>query len=423
MPDDPRDDARPPGATGDSSAGGSSVGRSPEGGSASGPSAGGPAKGSAQGDGRARGAGPEFGGDTGWGSGGDIGRGSGGETGRGTGGDIGRGTGGHFGRGTGRDVGVDVAGGSGGAVDRAPGRAFGPDAARAATRGHGGDLSRDFDAGGPDGDEPDPLEWLLRPPGDYLSPPPGSFERIRRKAARRRRNRAAAGGVVVAAMITGSVYLAGALSPHDSGDVVGPPATSSQVTHVPTPPEPTGRAPRPSTSPPPTTRDGRPRPVTSATTPTALPSGTSGGRVVPPTPTAATRMCTTAQLSAELGGGNAGAGNLYRYLVLTNRSATSCHIAGYPGLSLLDADGNEIGAPATRDRRPYQPVILAPGDSASDTIHTADQQGTCLPTSVSLRIYPPGNRASLVIAGRVTDCDNLLTVTPFTAGRTGNPAN
>lgn len=306
---------------------------------------------------------------------------------------------------------------SGRTFDREPGRGFARDSAR------GGDLSRDFVDGGPDGEDPDPLERLLRPPGEYLSPPPGSFERIRRKAARRRRNRVVAGGVVVAAMITGSVYLAGALSPHDSGDVVGPPATSSQVTHAPTPPGPTVRtpAPRPGT-PSSTTSDGRPSPVTTGSSPTAVPSGTSGGRGVPPTPVAGTPVCTAAQLTAELGGGDAGAGNLYQYLVLTNGSDRACHVTGYPGLSLLDASGNEIGAPATRDRRPYQPVTLAPGASASDAIHTVNQQGTCLPTSTSLRIYPPGSRVSLVVKGRVTNCDNLLTVTPFTAGRTGNPS-
>lgn len=138
---------------------------------------------------------------------------------------------------------------------------------------------------------------------------------------------------------------------------------------------------------------------------------------------ATTPMCLTSQLSARLGGGDAGAGNLYRYLVITNHSRTTCHVTGYPGLSLLDAHGNRIGAPADRDRRSYAPVVLRPGASASDTIHTANHMGTCLPASTSLRIYPPGNRSSLVFPGKVTNCDRVFTVTPFTAGTEGNPSN
>jgi hypothetical protein len=109
--------------------------------------------------------------------------------------------------------------------------------------------------------------------------------------------------------------------------------------------------------------------------------------------------------------------------VITNTSRTACHVTGFPGLSMLDANGNQIGEPATRERLTYQPVPLAPGASASDTIHTVNQQGTCLPASTSLRMYPPGSRASLVIPGQVTECDNVFVITPFTGGETGNPSN
>jgi hypothetical protein len=136
-----------------------------------------------------------------------------------------------------------------------------------------------------------------------------------------------------------------------------------------------------------------------------------------------TPMCATSQLSAALGGSDAGAGNLYRYLVLTNHSGSTCHLTGYPGLSLLDSSGKQIGAPASRQPLGYQPVVLRPGGSASDTIHTINHMGKCLPTSAELRIYPPGNRASLVFTGKVTNCDNLFSVTPMLAGTSGNPSN
>jgi hypothetical protein len=148
---------------------------------------------------------------------------------------------------------------------------------------------------------------------------------------------------------------------------------------------------------------------------------------MPQSAASTTPMCATSQLTAKLGGGDAGAGNLYRYLVLTNHSKTACHVTGYPGLSLLNAKGQQIGAPATRQPSTYSAVVLKAGKSASDTIHTANRQTSskseCLPTSTKVRIYPPGNKAALVISGQVTNCDKLLSVTPFAAGTSGNPSS
>jgi LPXTG-motif cell wall-anchored protein len=151
--------------------------------------------------------------------------------------------------------------------------------------------------------------------------------------------------------------------------------------------------------------------------------GTVPAMAASPVEDASTPMCASSQLTAALGGGDAGAGNLYRYLVLTNSSATACHLTGYPGLSMLDASGKQIGRPATRQPTTYAAVVLKPGASASDTIHTINHQGTCLPVSSKLKIYPPGNTASLTIAGQITNCDNLFSITPLVAGKGGNPSN
>lgn len=143
---------------------------------------------------------------------------------------------------------------------------------------------------------------------------------------------------------------------------------------------------------------------------------------VPAQEASGTPMCATSQLTGSLGAGDAGAGNIYRYLVLTNHSATTCHLTGFPGVSLLDASGRQIGPAATREHTSYEPVVLKPGGSASDTVHTINHQGTCLPTSTRVRVYPPGNTASLVLAGEITNCHSLLSITPLAAGTGGNPA-
>jgi Protein of unknown function (DUF4232) len=135
-----------------------------------------------------------------------------------------------------------------------------------------------------------------------------------------------------------------------------------------------------------------------------------------------TPMCVTSQLGVGLGGGDAGAGNVYRYVVFTNHGRTACHLTGFPGVSLLDASGTPIGQPAAREGSTYAPVVLRPGGSASDTLHTVNHQGTCLPTSAQVRVYPPGNRAAAVVPGRITVCYGTFGVTPLTAGTAGNPA-
>ena len=72
-----------------------------------------------------------------------------------------------------------------------------------------------------------------------------------------------------------------------------------------------------------------------------------------------TPMCATSQLTGTLGGSDAAAGSLYRYLVLTNHSSTACHLTGYPGLSMLNAGGQQIGQPATRQAMTYSAVVLS----------------------------------------------------------------
>lgn len=286
-----------------------------------------------------------------------------------------------------------------------------PDDGRGAARD--GDLSGRFDDG-----RPDPLEPLLRRPVPHLPAPAGAYERIRRSAARRRRTRAALSGGAAAAVIAGALYVGGSLTSGGRHDMVGPPADSSGPTSA--PPPATTPAVTSSQAPQPTTGTGGTHTGQESGGATGS-AGPSGPSTATPTPSGTTPMCTAAQLSASLGGADAAAGNLYRYLVLTNRGSTACHLTGYPGVSLLDAHNRQIGQPATREPSSYQPVVLRPGGSASDTVHTANRQGTCLAESAQVRIYPPGSLDALLAPGRITVCDNVFTVTPLAAGTTGNP--
>ncbi len=268
---------------------------------------------------------------------------------------------------------------------------------------------------GPDGPGSDPLESLLRPPVGHLPAPSGSFERIRRRAGRRRGLRAAVSGTAAVAVIAGGLYAAGVLAPRGGDEVVGPPASNSTATTTPAPSTPSTATPPPSS---PTGSGGAGAAVGGQGSPSS--PGDGGSPPATGTTSGTTPMCSASRLTASLGGSEAGAGHLYRYLVLTNTGPAACHLTGYPGVSLLDADGRQIGQPATRHAMDYSPVVLDPGGSASDTIHTIDQQGTCLPTSAEVKVYPPGSRQSLKVAGQITNCDDLLEITPFSAGKSGN---
>ncbi|WP_052441601.1 DUF4232 domain-containing protein [Streptacidiphilus anmyonensis] len=297
---------------------------------------------------------------------------------------------------------------------------FGPD----------GDADRHADdPGGPDAGT-DPLAELARGPFESLPIPEGAFGELRRRAARRRRRRATLSATAGVGVLAVAVYLTGAFSPQGPGEVVTPPASAGHGVSNPV-------------TVPPSTGPGSahsPSPTPSAAPTTSTPTGGTGGSASASAPASAggtptagtggtggTPLCTAAQLAPHLGGGNAGAGQIYTYLVVTNRSSTPCHVTGFPGLSLLDASGRQIGVPATYDHLAYAPVVLAPGASASDTIHTVNRQtnnpSECQPASTSLRIYPPGSRASLVFPGQVTVCLGTFEVTPFGPGATGNPAN
>ncbi|MFF4350913.1 hypothetical protein [Streptomyces sp. NPDC001530] len=124
---------------------------------------------------------------------------------------------------------------------------------------------------GPEFEPHDPLAVILRPSSDYLGPPPGRYEAIRRGAARRRLLRTAAGvGVscAVAALVALPFRLATSEAPASPTVPLAPPPASSPSA-VPTPsasPEPA--TPRPAD----TTRTDSPGTATPSVVPTRAPS-------------------------------------------------------------------------------------------------------------------------------------------------------
>ncbi|WP_262702544.1 MULTISPECIES: hypothetical protein [Streptomyces] len=86
---------------------------------------------------------------------------------------------------------------------------------------------------GPEREPDDPLAVILRPPSDYLGPPPGRYEAIRRAAARRKLLRTAAGvGVscAVAALIALPLRAAAPEPPARPTVPLAPPPATGRTT-------------------------------------------------------------------------------------------------------------------------------------------------------------------------------------------------
>ncbi len=115
-------------------------------------------------------------------------------------------------------------------------------------------------------------------------------------------------------------------------------------------------------------------------------------------------MCRASGLQAALVRPDAGAGQRYAMIRLTNRSAKACVVYGYGGLQLLNAARHAL--PTRVHRVPPTPgrVTLPPGASATSALHwTAvpgagePTTGACEPTPSFALVTPPDETTSLTV--------------------------
>jgi hypothetical protein len=103
--------------------------------------------------------------------------------------------------------------------------------------------------------------------------------------------------------------------------------------------------------------------------------------------------------------GNGAAGTVYYPLEFTNFSGRTCYLRGFPGVSAIDGNGNQLGSPARWESSvapfgPVRTVILAPGATAHATFAYIDAvistSAGCLAVSTAseLRVYPPDLRTA-----------------------------
>ncbi|HET6711545.1 DUF4232 domain-containing protein [Amycolatopsis sp.] len=151
-----------------------------------------------------------------------------------------------------------------------------------------------------------------------------------------------------------------------------------------------------------------PTATTTVTTATSSPAST------PAAPPAAqpvdNGLCKAGDVKLALGQGDAGAGSVYRPLLITNASSKPCTIQGFPGVSYVAGeDGHQVGKDAFREGTKGNAVKLNPGQTAAADIQFVNVRNfdpaMCQPTPVKgLRIYLPQETASNFVPSDGTGC-------------------
>jgi hypothetical protein len=173
---------------------------------------------------------------------------------------------------------------------------------------------------------------------------------------------------------------------------------------------------------------------TPASTPAGGHSGTAGGQASSQPPAthdtvapAGKPACVTSNLRISLGAGGGAAGTDFTILDFTNSGGASCTLYGFPGVSLTDSSGAQIGAAATRNpSRPSTLVTLAPGAKANAELGVANAGNypaqDCKPTSSAhLKVFPPNQTRPALVPFTTTGCAvssaHQLSVTAVAAGQ------
>lgn len=122
-------------------------------------------------------------------------------------------------------------------------------------------------------------------------------------------------------------------------------------------------------------------------------------------------------LAIEDAGDQSGAGTLAYNLVLTNASQRTCTLFGFPGASLVNDNGNQIGSPAERGTNYVEDrLILQPGTKVRSVLSIANSSnfpdGQCKTGATKVRVYPPNDTGYLSVATSINSWCPGFTVSP-----------
>ena len=136
----------------------------------------------------------------------------------------------------------------------------------------------------------------------------------------------------------------------------------------------------------------------------------------------ASTPCRAAQLRLNSETADAGMGGRTNVFGVANAGTTPCSVAGYPAVSLLDAQGRALTA-IRSDQNPNTatPVNIPAGGKAFFDIHwtvvpfEGGGERVC-PSAARVRVLIPGDTAALAIPLAFQPCGGRIRVNPFRPG-------
>lgn len=136
----------------------------------------------------------------------------------------------------------------------------------------------------------------------------------------------------------------------------------------------------------------------------------------------ASTPCRAANLRLNSETGDAGMGGRTNVFGVTNAGTTPCSVAGYPAVSLLDAQGRALTAiRSEQNPNTATPVNIPAGGKAFFDIHwtvvpfEGGGERVC-PSAARVRVLIPGDTAALAIPLAFQPCGGRIRVNPFRAG-------
>jgi hypothetical protein len=131
--------------------------------------------------------------------------------------------------------------------------------------------------------------------------------------------------------------------------------------------------------------------------------------------------CKSADLSIAVGAVDGAAGTIHREILFTNRGSGSCVLRGFPGVSYVDSNGNQIGKAAQRVGAPGPLLTVARGATVVSDVAFAQagnfDPAVCGITPVwGVRVYPPDETNPMYLGllgqyGCAGDVDQLSVAT------------
>jgi len=138
---------------------------------------------------------------------------------------------------------------------------------------------------------------------------------------------------------------------------------------------------------------------------TAMTAGAGGALPGPPASASSpvgAGTCSSTHLALTVSVPQGAAGSSYTELILRNAGTSACRLSGFPGVSLFDITGHQVGKDAQHSGSPGVPDMLAPGQVAHATLRTIPAACTGRTAGsnpgVTVRVFPPGEHGPLTNA-------------------------